>query len=275
MKSFLVATDFSAPSREAALYAAKLAKTMGAGITLLHAYLLPTPVSEVPYVMISVEDLQKDNEQLAREMATTLSNETGVAVTTLVTIGMPADEIVYQAKETEADLIVIGMRGASNAIDKLIGSTTVAVIRKSHIPVLVVPAKNSYSSLQHLTYSTDFSYTMNPRCLKFLGTLMRRHAEAKLHVVNFQHPGEIMSVDQIAGKTRLEPMLEEMNHEYVTKETSSVELGLEAYLNEQPSQLLVMVAHKHSWWERLISGSHTREMAYRSHIPLLVLQDKE
>ncbi|MCG7860278.1 universal stress protein, partial [Flavihumibacter sediminis] len=69
MNAILVATDFSNPSRGAAAYAAALAKLNGATLTLLHAYLLPTPVSEVPYVMVSVEELQKDNEKLVKEMA--------------------------------------------------------------------------------------------------------------------------------------------------------------------------------------------------------------
>jgi nucleotide-binding universal stress UspA family protein len=275
MKSFLVATDFSAPSREAALYAAHLAKLFGAELTLLHAYLLPTPVSEVPYVMISVEELQRDNEKLAIDLANQLAAQTGITVKTLVNIGMPADEIIYQSKELGADLIVIGMRGENKAIDKFIGSTSAAVIRKSHIPVLVIPAGNSYTELSNLTYATDFSYTMNTRCLKTMAQLMKHSPGAKLHVVNIQRPGEIMTAEQISGKVWLEPTLEELNHQYHTVENASVEAGLDSFLSKFPSQMLVMVAHKHSWWERLVSGSHTREMVYKAHIPLLVLQDKD
>jgi nucleotide-binding universal stress UspA family protein len=275
MKSFLVATDFSAPSREAALYAANLAKLFGAELTLLHAYLLPTPVSEVPYVMISVEELQKENEKLAIGLANQLAAQTGITVKTLVNIGMPADEIVYQSKEIGADLIIIGMRGENKAIDKFIGSTSAAVIRKSHIPVLVIPAGNSYSALTNLTYATDFSYTMNTRCLKTMSLLMKNSPGAKLRVVNIQRPGEIMSAEQISGKVWLEPTLEELNHEYHTIENASVEAGLDSFLAKFSSEMLVMVAHKHSWWERLLSGSHTREMVYKAHIPLLVLQDKD
>jgi len=275
MKSFLVATDFSATSREAALYAANLAKLFGAEITLLHAYLLPTPVSEVPYMMISVEELQKDNEKLAAELASSLSLQTGVTVNTLVNIGMPADEIVYQSREIGADLIFLGMRGENTGIDKFIGSTTAAVIRKSHIPVLVIPAGNTFSAISNITYATDYSYTMNSRCLKTMSTLMKKNPAARLHVVNIQRPGEIMTAEQVSGKVWLEPTLEELSHEYHTIENSSVEAGLETFLTKTTSQMLVMVAHKHSWWERLFSGSHTREMVYKAHIPLLVLQDKD
>ncbi len=275
MKSILVASDFSAPAKAAALYGAELAKTMGAELTLLHAYLLPTPVSEVPYVMVSVEELQKDNERMARELANTIQEKTGVVPKVMVNIGLPADEVVYQSKEINAQLIVIGMRGENKAIDKLIGSTTAAVIRKSHIPVLVVPENNAYTPWTTVTYATDFSYTMNLRCLNMIGALMQKHPGSKLNVVNIQRPAEVMSAEQVGGKVRLEPMLEHLNHQYHTIEHSSVEEGLEHFLKSNPSQLLVMVAHKHSWWERLVSGSHTREMAYRSDIPLLVLQDKD
>ncbi|MBC6490834.1 universal stress protein [Flavihumibacter stibioxidans] len=275
MKSFLVATDFSVSSKAAALYAANLAKAIGAELTLLHAYLLPTPVSEVPYVMVSVEELQKDNEKMTRELADSLHEQTGVSIKTMVNIGLPADEVTFQAKEIGADIIVVGMRGESGAIDKLIGSTTAAIIRKSHIPVLVIPEKTVFAPVMKLTYATDFSYTMSARCLATLQALMHDSPEATINVVNIQRPGEILSVEQIAGKVRLEPMMEEMKHEYFTVEDTTVESGIEQFLRKNPSQVLVMVAHKHSWWERLFSGSHTREMAYRSDIPLLVLQDKD
>ncbi|KYP16456.1 universal stress protein [Flavihumibacter sp. CACIAM 22H1] len=275
MKSILVATDFSAPSRAAAQYAAALCKLNGATLTLLHAYLLPTPVSEVPYVMVSVEELQKDNEKLVGELAVALQQQFGIEVKTLVSIGLPADEVVFQAGETGADLIVAGMRGVTNTLDKLIGSTTSAILRKSTIPVLVIPEQIVYSGWQQIAYATDFNHTMNLRCLNMLKVLAGNHPALQLNVVHVQRPGEIMSAEQIAGKVRLDPMLEAIPHKYVELEHESVEEGLKRFLQDVACDVLVMVAHKHSWWERLFSGSHTRDMVYQSEIPLLVLQDQE
>src|SRR3954466_12857307 len=75
MQVILVPIDFSPQSRNAAVHAAMLAKSFHGKILLFHAYMLPTPVSEVPYVMVTVDDLQKDNEQLIKKEAEHLNNE--------------------------------------------------------------------------------------------------------------------------------------------------------------------------------------------------------
>lgn len=274
MNSILVATDFSAPSKAAANYAAELAKITGAELTLLHAYLLPTPVSEVPYVMVSVDELQQDSERLTREMADHLSQTFGIGVKTLVTIGMPADEVVFQAEEMNAGLIVVGMRGVSDALDRLIGSTTAAVLRKSKIPVLVIPENSPFTPWKHVAYATDYNATMDLHCLELLHQLARAQSDMHLHIVHVHNTGDLLSADQIAGKMRLEPVLKQISHSFHTEENNSTEDGIKNFLHTQNCDALVMVAHKHSWWDRLFNGSLTRDMVYQTEIPMLVLQDK-
>ena len=63
MKTILLPVDFSPASRNASLYAAELARLLNARLLLFHAYMLPTPVSEVPYAMVTVDNLQKENEE--------------------------------------------------------------------------------------------------------------------------------------------------------------------------------------------------------------------
>ena len=64
------------------------------------------------------------------------------------------------------------------------------------------------------------------------------------------------------------------DHEYVTIEEPTVNTGISKYLQQQASELLVMVAHKHTFLERVFSKNHTTAMAYETHVPLLILQDK-
>ncbi len=74
----------------------------------------------------------------------------------MVQIGIASDEVKLLAKEKNADIIVMGMKGAGG-LDKIIGSTTTNVIRKVKVPVLVIPEKATYQAIQHITYAYDLN----------------------------------------------------------------------------------------------------------------------
>lgn len=274
MQSILVATDFSDASLNAARYAAVLSRKTGAGLTLLHVFMLPTPVGEMPYVMVSAEEIQAEHEKQIAKLAADLEPIAGKKINTLVNIGMPADEIVYQTEELKTDLVVSGMQGTNSALDKFIGSTTAAIIRKSKVPVLVIPARHSYESIHSITFATDFNDVMNEKSFHLLQDWLSANPDVLLQIVHIQQPGEDLSDTQATSKSGLQQRLQEVKHLFFHEKHDSVEDGLDQFLSTHPSQLLVMITHRHSWWHRLLNSSHTTEMAYRAEGPLLVLQNK-
>ena len=66
----------------------------------------------------------------------------------MIKIGSPSKLIVETANEIGADLIVIGAHSREGIFDKMIGSTTSAVVKKSTCPVLVAspPDLDVYSN---------------------------------------------------------------------------------------------------------------------------------
>ncbi len=66
MQTILVPLDFSQALNNALIYAANLAKKMNARLFIFHAYTLPTPVSEIPYVMIPTNDVHHANKNLLK-----------------------------------------------------------------------------------------------------------------------------------------------------------------------------------------------------------------
>jgi nucleotide-binding universal stress UspA family protein len=54
--------------------------------------------------------------------------------------GRPRNEIVAIAADVRADLVVIARHGSSGLRTAFMGSTTEAVLRQSHCPVLLLPA---------------------------------------------------------------------------------------------------------------------------------------
>lgn len=273
MDTLLVAIDFSAASRTAGLYAAAIARAAKAKLIVFHSYLLPTPVSEVPYVMISVDEMQSENEKLVKSEAEILHRNFGIEVEGIVVIGMPSDEITALASERNAALTVIGMRGAGG-IDKLIGSTSASVVRKSKTPVLVIPHNTVFNTIEQIVYATDFSYTSTHDLFKPL-TDLARIFNSRLHIVHIRRMDSVENNDkQILVKNTISALLADVNHEFSVIADDSITHGINSYIETHQVQLLVMVAHKHSFFERLFSKINTTAMTYETKVPLLVLQDK-
>lgn len=271
MHTFLVPVDFSPASRRAAEFAARLASIFQANLLLFHAYMLPTPVSEVPYVMVTVDDMQKENEDLLSREADTLHQTYGVDVEFLVRIGIASDEVKALLFERPIGLVIMGMKGAGG-LDKIIGSTTTNVIRKIKIPVLVVPHDAEWRDIRLITYASDLSTQTTSAIFEPLIRVAKQlSARIIIHHVELNHG----SVSDLAPRvSALESIFTGIDHEFVTTEASSVTQGINQYAQTTGSQLLVMVAHQHGFFERMFSKDHTAAMTYETHLPLLILHDR-
>ena len=271
MQNILVPVDFSPVSRNAAIYAAELAKKFNAKLLLFHAYMLPTPVSEVPYVMVTADEMQKENEEFIKKEADHLHKTYQVEVEWQVRIGIASDEVKALAKEKNADLIVMGMKGAGG-LDKIIGSTTTNVIRKLKVPVLVIPEKATYQQILHITYAYDLNDPSGAALFQPLLELASGY-QSRFSLLHVHAPSE-GGVDT-GAITALEQIFNGRQVSFVTTEDSNVTRGISSYLAQHPSELLAMIAHRHNFFERVFSKSNTTAMAYETSIPLLVLHDKE
>jgi nucleotide-binding universal stress UspA family protein len=273
MQTILLPVDFSAASRNASMYAAEIARLLNTRILLFHAYLMPTPISEVPYAMVTVDNLQKENEDQLKKEAEFLQQQYGVQTEWLVRIGTASDEIKTITKEQPIGLIVMGMKGAGG-LDKIVGSTTTNVTRKVKTPVLVIPHDASYTPVKQIVYASDFSYRNTVQLFDPVLELARVY-KAKINILYIRTHHTGISEQEMAGKKNKEIIFEGYDHEYTTIEEPAVNQGINNYLKAHACDLLVMVAHKHTFLERVFSKNHTTSMVYETHIPLLILQDKD
>jgi len=67
--------------------------------------------------------------------------EKGHQVNALLIQGPTVQTILEQAEYLGAEVIVVGSHGRGKLFDLLVGSVSAGVIRKSRVPVLVVPSK--------------------------------------------------------------------------------------------------------------------------------------
>lgn len=140
IKKILVAVDLSAQSSTVADYAVCLAKALGAEI--MAVYIAPSlsqyvgfhvPASSIEnFVGEVVSGAEKSMESFVAEKFP------GVKAKGKVVSGYAAEEILAQADECKADMIVMGTHGRAGLDRILFGSVAEKVVKTSKIPVLTV-----------------------------------------------------------------------------------------------------------------------------------------
>ena len=143
LKKILVPTDFGEAADVALNYARALARNFNASIDVLHvAEDISTRMLAGEMYVAVPQTLQNDVEEAARKQldARLIDNDPNplpVRPVVIVSNG-PAMSIVSYAKETGADLIVMGTHGRGPMAHLLMGSVAERVVRLAPCPVLVV-----------------------------------------------------------------------------------------------------------------------------------------
>jgi nucleotide-binding universal stress UspA family protein len=147
--SLLCPVDFSEPSRSALCYAAAIADHFGARLTVLSVDdpLLAEAARSSGRATSLADDTLQELKRFCRE--TLVDCETGSKrVAFKIRTGKPATEILHEASESHAELIVMSSHGRSGMRKMFFGSTTERVLRETSVPVFITPdAKPPVASL--------------------------------------------------------------------------------------------------------------------------------
>lgn len=142
-KKILVAVDGSATSLRGLDEAIKVAKGTGGQLMLIHVVnelvMAPEYVPSVSYEPI-LQSLRESGAKLLEQAATVVRRANLTCEKKLVDTpgGGAADEIVKQAKQWPADLIVMGTHGRRGLKRLAMGSDAELVLRRSSVPMLLV-----------------------------------------------------------------------------------------------------------------------------------------
>jgi len=136
IRRILVPVDFSDAARPVVDYARDMARDRGAVLTLLHVIGIPVAPFDPAYGVAAdprmLLELQSGAERKLAEMAGAIE---GVEVRIRVATGAPSREIVREAREWKADLIVIGTHGRTGLRHVFLGSVAENVVRLAPCPV--------------------------------------------------------------------------------------------------------------------------------------------
>jgi nucleotide-binding universal stress UspA family protein len=130
LRRILLGTDFSDYGQRAFAYAISLAMEYNAELTLLHV------LEDVP----EGEELEAATARIIRELEAPVPADARnwCSIKSVVRLGVPYQEIIQLALDSQTDLIVLGVRGRSGLDLAVFGSTTDRVLQLGSSPVLAV-----------------------------------------------------------------------------------------------------------------------------------------
>lgn len=274
MKTILVPTDFSRTAANAVDYAAELAQVTQSKLILFHAYMLPVAPTETPLPFPTVEmekETLRDLHKIEKHIRSKHGN--GISIDCQFTFGAPVDEIVEAAKKNKADLIVMGMQGAGFLAEKLIGSVTTFLMRKSTIPVLAIEHHVKFRSIEKIALACDYEQMNNKEVLEPVKAFAKLF-NAHLYILNVvKEVEEIATVTKTVEEIKLNRLLESIPHSFHHAENEDVIEGINHFAAEEKIDMLVLIPKKHSMLYNLFHESHTKQMAFHTKVPVLAIHE--
>ena len=275
----LVPTDFSKNAQKAIQFAAKTAKIPGSEIILLHAHQIIDTESASRKLLF-----QEYNLSVARKLHDELKvqqRKVGIINPEIIISAKLCDnaveDAIIDASETLGiDWIIMGTQGASSLKRFFMGSVTARVIGKAGVPVLAVPRLYKWREPENILLATN-NFETYPKVLDTIFKLVDLF-KAKLHIIVFTDTDTAGAEDFINHKTSLDnyhKVLEKINKDVLITSAhltgSEFEDTVQQYINEHSIDMLAMITYKRNFLENIFHRSATKNMAYRTRIPLLAI----
>lgn len=278
MKKTLLPTDFSDNAWNAIVYALDFFKNEECTFHILHTYtptfyradyMIGGPIySAIPDMGVDVAQagLEKTLVDIELKFKNTKHN-----FKTLSAFNMLTDEVREVVERENIDLVVMGTQGATGTKEIFLGTHTVHVLRKSKIPVLVIPKGYIYQETKSILFPTDYATPYIKENLQCIMDVAKMH-DAKLTILNVKDDYSLTD-DQIANRKSLEVFFGALDYVFRQIKGKLMPDAIHEFIAQHNIDLLTMMNRKHSFLERLLTKPNVDSIGYHTKIPFLVIRD--
>jgi nucleotide-binding universal stress UspA family protein len=271
MKTVFIATDFSVASENATKYGIEMASDLGLKIVLFNAYQVPLSIPE-SFTIVRPEEVKSTAEGYLKEAAMAYKKSSLQPIEILAVEGYPTDSIVRNAKKYDDAIIITGMKGEGTTIRKIFGSTVFSLVRKSKMPMMVVPEKAEYKPIINMALAAEVDPKLNLSCINPLVQICEKF-HSKVYVVRVLKTHSDIIDELIYRSERVSKKLAQFNVEYKFPRADNVTFALEEFIATHNIDMLGVIPQHHNILERVFIKSETKELAFYTRVPMLLLPE--
>ncbi len=275
MKKILVPTDFSPNAKHALHVAATIATKTQAQLALMHSNTAVAYTSMPESAFAGINDptdyygIAADEFRLLKKGLTAEPAFSKLEIETRVEEGHLYAAVRRVVEEEEADLVVMGTKGAHGAAEFFVGSNTEKVIRTVPCPVLAVPESSGTFELKTVVLATTLEKDQAAAFRQL--AIWQRYWPFKINVLYLNNPG-LFASDEDIKKAALAFAIDagvKNVHTYISGNTFDEEGTILKFAQKENADLIVMATHQRKGLSHLLFGSLTEDTVNHSPIPVL------
>ncbi|MTI20035.1 universal stress protein [Fulvivirga sp. RKSG066] len=272
MNKIICPVDFSATSLNAIEYAAEIGVKFHSHITLLHVFTEQdfNKIVEEETVGKSFKELTAMASKKLKRLADQVNeNYKDVTCSSQLELGDLYGKLKDIISENHFDLLVMGTTGVSKVSGVFFGSNTQEVIREVKIPVLCVPQEASFKGFNKIVYASDFMKQDKVAIQEVISFATTFNARISVLHINLSDSDK----EYNAFVEDLKSFIQYSKINFVNKKfKDDIGLGIQEYMDEENSDMLVVFRKHRSFVESIFHKSLTKTLSYSTDKPLFVLK---
>lgn len=275
MKKFLVPTDFSETSKNAARYAVELAQDdPQTTIILYNLYDKLAAGSDGSPLTESDEDRKKVLNQALRNLEIELHEISTVRIQFIAEEGNSLVESIERyVRYNGINFVIMGITGATKLEQVFFGSNALNMARQGVCPVIIVPPKAQFKKIQNVMLLSDFKNVRSTTPVAQIRQILDVF-KPNFHIVNVDSEHHIELSDEYKKERDwMEKTFSDYNPEFYFIRMYDFLEATNVFTADHNIDLIVTVPKKHSFLTGLYKTSHTKKLAYHSHIPVAAIHE--
>lgn len=276
MKKILFPTDFSDASKNAFIYALKLADSIDAEIITMHVYQFPkvnyVNVSEYLHEIYDVTELSnfenyKDEVPILRNIAEE-NNLDKVKISHVLILGNLIDEIQKIIKHENIDFIVMGTKGATSLKETFLGTVATKVMNDVKAIVLAIPERCKYQPIKNLLFITEYKPADIESFIRMKA--LAKVFQAHIDCLRVQSPHHVNKNDYMEDWNELIKGHNIALHSISGDDVEGIILN---FVDLYKINMIAMHVYHKNFFEKLFQISLSKKLAFHVNVPILAIHE--
>lgn len=275
MRKFLVPTDFSDTAKNAARYAVELAANdPGSTVVLYNLFDKLAPGSDGSPLTETEDDRKRVLNQALANLEIELHEISSVKIEYVAEEGSSLVEgIERYVRHNGIDIVIMGITGATRLEQIFMGSNALNMARQGVCPVIIVPPDAKFKKIENVLLASDFKNVKNTTPKAQIRKVLDVF-KPKLHIVNVDAEHYVQLTDEYKiERSWMEKYFEDYNPEFYFIRMYDFLDAINNFTADHKIDLIVTVPRKHSFLSGLYKTSHTKKLAYHSHVPVVAVHE--